>query len=119
MRSGKGEKGDSAAEKKAAMKASYQLTNLLVNFALGMSGILYVMNIDWGESMTNKIIGYAHLKYFSVAQVGYQLWALPVGLFFVGEERAMIVHHVSVICVCSVSAFVSCGFRYYTPYFYG
>ena len=31
----------------------------------------------------------------------------------------MLFHHVAVICVASVSAFVTQGFRYYTPYFYG
>ena len=31
----------------------------------------------------------------------------------------MIIHHLAVICVGSVTAFISCGFRYYTPFFYG
>jgi hypothetical protein len=105
---------------RAAWKASYQLTNLLVNLVLGCMGIYYQINhVPWGESAMNKIVGYEHVKHFAVGQIGYQLWALPIGIFFVDETPTMLVHHVAVICVCSVSAFVTCGFRYYTPYFYG
>jgi hypothetical protein len=104
----------------AAWKGSYQMTNLLVNLALGCVGIYYqLVHVPWDESTMNKIAGYEHVKLFAIAQVGYQAWALPIGLFFVGETREMLIHHVAVICVGSVSAFVHCGFRYFTPYFYG
>lgn len=105
----------------AAWKASYQMTNLLVNFTLGCLGIFYQTHIPWlgSESIMNKIVGYEHVKLFAIGQVGYQLWALPIGIFFVGETKAMIIHHLAVICVGSVSTFVHSGFRYYTPYFYG
>jgi len=114
MGSGKSKDGS-----RAAWKASYQLTNLLVNLAFGCLGIYHQISIPLGESTINKITGYEHVKMFAVGQVGYQLWALPIGFFFVGETKAMMVHHVAVICVGSVSAFIRSGFRYYTPYFYG
>jgi hypothetical protein len=103
----------------AALKASYQLTNLLVNLALGVLGIYHYAIIPRGESVRDKIVGYEHVKLFAVGQVGYQLWGLALGVFFVGELPSMIVHHVAVICVGSVSAFLHCGFRYYIPFFYG
>ncbi|KAL7543996.1 hypothetical protein ACHAXR_013425 [Thalassiosira sp. AJA248-18] len=115
--------GGSVDEKRAASlapwKASYQLTNLLVNLGFGCLGIYYQANhVPWGESIMNKIVGYEHVKLFAVGQVGYQLWALPIGMY-IGETKSMIMHHIAVICVGSVSTFVRCGFRYYTPYFYG
>ena len=105
---------------RSAWKASYQLTNLLVNLSFGCLGIYYQINhIPWSESIANKIAGYTDVKIFSVGQVGYQLWALWIGICFVDETKTMLVHHVAVICVASCSAFPTCGFRYYTPYFYG
>lgn len=113
--------GESSGKNKVA-KASYQLTNLLVNLTFGCLGIYYQINIltnAWGESTMNKIVGYEHVKLFAMGQVGYQLWALPIGIFVVGETKSMLMHHVAVICVGSVSTFIRCGFRYYIPYFYG
>mmetsp|Transcript_28890 Transcript_28890/g.61001 ORF Transcript_28890/g.61001 Transcript_28890/m.61001 type:complete len:284 (-) Transcript_28890:229-1080(-) len=101
------------------MKISYQLTNLLVNFTLGVVGIYFQSRIPWRESITNKIAGYEHAMILAIGQIGYQIWALPIGLLFVGEAKEMLLHHVAVIGVASVSAFLRCGFRYYVPYFYG
>ena len=125
-RSGSGAVKEETADEKqaaslAAWKASYQITNLLVNFTLGCLGFYYQTHIPWlgSESIMNKIVGYEHVKLFAIGQVGYQLWALPMGIFFVGETKGMLIHHVAVVCVGSVSTFVHSGFRYYTPYFYG
>ncbi len=116
-------RGESAADKEkasaAAWKASYQLTNFLVNLVLGCLGIYFQMKLPWDASTMDKIVGYEHVKLFAVGQIGYQLWALPIGIIFIGETKQMIIHHVAVICVCSTSAFIRCGFRYYNPYFYG
>jgi len=104
----------------ATWKASYQLTNLLVNLVLGCVGIYYQLYIvKWDETIIDRIVGHEHMMFFSATQVGYQLWALPIGIIFIGETKSMIIHHVAVICVGSVTAFISCGFRYFTPYFYG
>lgn len=103
------------------MKASYQLTNLLVNLSLGLLGIYYELfsgsQVD--HSIANKIMGHPELRYFAIIQIGYQLWGLPIGIFCVNETSSMIVHHVAVICVASTSTFLTCGFRYFTPFFYG
>ena len=108
-------------QSKAAWKASYQLTNLLVNLLLGSLGIYYELlsNSHTDHSILNKIIGYSEIRYFAIIQIGYQLWALPIGILFVGEQTSMIIHHVAVIAVASVSCFLTCGFRYFNPYFYG
>ena len=113
-------KKDKEGASKAAWKASYQLTNLLVNLCLGTLGIYYELSgsrVD--HSIENKIIGYSDIRYFAIIQIGYQLWALPIGILFVGETTSMIIHHVAVICVASTSTFLTCGFRYYIPFFYG
>lgn len=104
----------------AAWKASYQLTNLLVNLVLGCVGIYYQLyKVKWDETILDRIVGHEHMMFFSATQVGYQIWALPIGIIFVGETKSMIIHHMAVICVGSVSACISCGFRYFTPFFYG
>ena len=104
----------------ASWKASYQITNLLVNLVLGCVGIYYqIFKIKSDETILDRIVGHDHMMLFSAGQVGYQLWALPIGIFFVNEAKSMLIHHVAVICVGSVTAFISCGFRYFTPFFYG
>mmetsp|Transcript_19709 Transcript_19709/g.32341 ORF Transcript_19709/g.32341 Transcript_19709/m.32341 type:complete len:286 (+) Transcript_19709:134-991(+) len=101
-------------------KASYQITNLLVNLTLGCVGIYYqIFKIKSDETILDRIVGHDHMMLFSAGQIGYQMWALPIGLFFVSETKSMIIHHVAVICVGSVTASISCGFRYFTPFFYG
>jgi hypothetical protein len=43
-------------------------------------------------------------------QVGFQLWAIPVGLSYVDESTLMILHHVSVIIVACMAGFCTFGF---------
>ena len=113
-------KKDKKESSKAAWKASYQLTNLFVNLCLGTLGIYYELSSSRVDhSIENKIVGYSDIRYFAIIQIGYQLWALPIGILFVGETTSMIIHHVAVICVASTSTFLTCGFRYYIPFFYG
>ena len=100
---------------KAAWKASYQVTNLLTNATLGLYGIHVHLGLDSNETLQDKIHGYPHMKSFALGQMGYQLWAIPVGVLFVDETASMLVHHVAVICVASTSAFLTSGFRYYNP----
>lgn len=104
------------------IKRSYQLTNLLVNFFLGTYGIyFFIQKIPSVQdiSTVEKIEGMRDVTFFANVQIGYQLWAIPVGLFLVNEMGLMIVHHFAVICVASISTFLTNGFRYYTPFFYG
>jgi hypothetical protein len=112
---------DKTKASKAAWTASYQLTNFLVNFYLGSMGICHeiLLSYEQQDSIEHKITGYIHTKHFAITQIAYQLWALPIGILFIGEQTSMIVHHVAVICVASTSAFLTCGFRYFIPFFYG
>ncbi|KAL3807931.1 hypothetical protein ACHAXA_009297 [Cyclostephanos tholiformis] len=104
----------------AAWKDSHQLTNLIVNLILGCIGTYFqIFHVPRYASTTEKIVGYEHMKFFAIAQLGYQLWALPIGIFFIREPREMIVHHVAVMCVAQFGAFYHCGFRYFHPFFFG
>jgi len=104
----------------ASWKDSYQLTNLIVNLFLGCLGAYFqVMRIPWDTSTTEQIVGYEGMKFFAIGQIGYQLWALPIGTFFIHEPTEMLIHHAAVVCVAQFGAFYHCGFRYFHPFFFG
>jgi hypothetical protein len=68
----------------------------------------------------DKILGNENELYLvSAMQLGYQIWAIPVGVFYVRESPEMIMHHLAVVVSTSLSGFLTIGFRYYTPFFYG
>jgi len=101
-------------------KICYQLTNLLTNAGLGLAGLYWEIEMQKEETSTqDTVTGHHNLVYFSAWQLGYQLWAIPVGLFLVRESLPMLVHHFTVIMVASMSGFLNNGFRYWTPFFYG
>jgi hypothetical protein len=106
-------------------KMCYQIANICFNTAVGCVGIyleywvLPTLNVD-ENSPVDKIIG--HEKYLflvSAMQLGYQAYAIPVGVFFVNESTEMIMHHFAVVISSLMSGFLSIGFRYYSPFFYG
>lgn len=109
--------------KDRAKLLSYQLANFAVNIFLGIYGFYFWVSYIPGMqdvSTSDKVDGFPNdITIFANVQIGYNLWAIPVGLFIVDERKIMIVHHVAVICVASISTFVTNGFRYYTPFFYG
>uniref|UniRef100_A0A7S4IMR3 TLC domain-containing protein n=2 Tax=Odontella aurita TaxID=265563 RepID=A0A7S4IMR3_9STRA len=109
------------SDQSSAWKSSYQFTNLLVNLFLGVLGIYHYYFTLPRPALTvsEKVEGWESLSIFSDIQIGYQLWALPVGYFFVGETSGMMFHHVQVVVVGCLSAFFWNGFRYVTPFFYG
>lgn len=101
-------------------KVCYQLTNLCANFVLSISGIYFQYwrlpaNVTEEESSQ----GFKEFIFMSSFQMGFQFWAIPVGLVHVNESAAMLAHHVTVICVSAMSGFLRNGFRYWTPFFYG
>lgn len=97
-----------------------QFTNLLTNAVLGFSGLLCEFEMQKEDTTTQETVtGHHTLVYFSAWQLGYQLWAIPVGLLFVRESLPMLVHHFTVIMVAAMSGFLQNGFRYWTPFFYG
>ena len=101
-------------------KVCYQLTNLLNNSGLGLAGLYYEFQMQKEATTSQETVsGNLHLVFFSAWQLGYQLWAIPVGLFWVKESVPMLLHHFTVIMVSSMSGFLDNGLRYWTPFFYG
>ncbi|KAG7338002.1 TLC domain containing protein [Nitzschia inconspicua] len=114
---------DASTEK--IIKARYQFTNFFFNFFIGGLGLYYYIYVlptfpsYHYDSAIDRIPGHTDLYIFSALQLGYQLWALPVGLYCVRESTEMIVHHLAVVLASTMSGFSYCGFRYVSVYFYG
>jgi hypothetical protein len=106
-------------------KSCYQITNFFFNVVIGALGLYFeywVLPTLPAYQSTNSVdrIPYHESLYLVCAmQFGYQIWSLPVGFFLVKESTEMIFHHVAVVFSTTLSGFAFCGFRYYTPYFYG
>lgn len=98
----------------------YQFTNITTNTFLSLTGLYfeYVL-LPKNATTREKIQGQEDFYIFSSVQIGYQAWSLVVGTFLVGEKVEMLFHHVAVVCVGSMSGFLTNGFRYWTPYFFG
>mmetsp|Transcript_19982 Transcript_19982/g.30353 ORF Transcript_19982/g.30353 Transcript_19982/m.30353 type:complete len:279 (-) Transcript_19982:574-1410(-) len=100
--------------------SGYQATNLLMNFVLGISGIIvffgYLPNETTAEE---RMTGFTELYPFACLIMGYQLWSIPMGIFVVKEKPVMIFHHLAVCIVGCCSAFFVIGYRYHNPFFYG
>lgn len=97
-------------------KASYQLTNLSVNAVIGLTGLYYYLyKMPSNPTIEQKVEGLEELYPVTCMQIGFQLWALPVGIFWIKEPLPMLGHHVAVILVAFMSGFCNMGFRYFTP----
>ena len=57
--------------------------------------------------------------YLSAIQLGWQLWALPIGIYHVSESTSILLHHIAVIQTTFMTSCLYVGYRYYVPYFYG
>jgi hypothetical protein len=107
------------------IKARYQFTNLCFNMYIGGLGLYYDQYVlptlpsHYYDNVIDKIPGHGNIYIFSALQLGYQLWALPVGLYCVKESKEMLVHHLAVVLASTMSGFSYCGFRYFSVYFYG
>lgn len=101
-------------------KMAYQMTNLCVNFFLGTVGF-YIYNyvLPPHTTVEEQIAGFQDMYFLSCFQIAYQLWSIPVGLIYVRETVPMLVHHLTVLIVASLSCFFTNGFRYWTTFFYG
>ena len=106
-------------------KISYQITNLLFNLCIGLIGlhleygVLPTLSSYHGTSLDRILWNHEELYLVSAMQLGYQCWAIPVGILSVGESMQMIFHHVAVVISTCQSGLMTVGFRYYTPFFYG
>ena len=111
---------------KKRTKMRYQFTNLCFNVAVGLLGVYYqywiiptLPSYSTEIPTIQKIPNNPELYLMSAMQLGYQLWALPMGLIVVKEPTEMILHHCAVVLSSTMSGFVTLGFRYFSPYFYG
>ena len=114
---------DADAVKKS--KVCYQITNVLFNIAVGSLGLYIEYWIlpnhhKYTGPSYERATGLTYETYLlSAMQLGYQLWAIPVGVFYVHESFEMIMHHMAVVVSTSMSGFLTIGFRYYVSFFYG
>lgn len=113
---------------KQIQKAAYQITNLLVNCALGTYGFKTIYNapnplaliFPWHEpDVVKRITGYTQFNEFFAYQLGYNLWALPVGIFKVNETPEMILHHSAVLTSTVLACYTNIGYRIYSVYIFG
>lgn len=110
------------ADNALIIKNSYQATNLLVNLTLGIYGTYTWLTVVPNMStvpMAHKIFNFHEFIPIAAAQLGYNLWSLPMGLWVVGESKTMIIHHIAVICTSSLACFTTYGLRYYAPFLFG
>ena len=108
------------------IKGRYQFTNFCFNIVIGGLGIYYeywiipTLPSYHAKNAMEKVSQHETEFYLmSAMQLGYQLWALPIGIYCVQESYEMIFHHLGVVLSATLSGFAYVGFRYWTPYFYG
>ena len=106
-------------------KTCYQMTNLCFNLAIGCLGAYYHYFVlptlpAYNLTNTERIPGLFDEFYLMPAmQLGYQVWSIPIGMFYVNESKQMILHHLGVVFTASCGAFSNFGFRYWLPFFFG
>ena len=98
---------------------SYRITNFVANTCLSIMGLYFWAMLPPLVLPQNTIPNCTEMHLLGSFQLGYQLWALPVGIFLVPESKEMLFHHFAVILVSIMSTMFTHGFRYWTPYFYG
>jgi hypothetical protein len=97
--------------------------SFLVATVLGWSSLpqqrLSTTTTTTTTTVEHTVAGHVDYVVFSAVQIGYQLWAIPLGLYYVQESWPMLLHHGTVVMCASMSGFLTLGFRYWTPFFYG
>lgn len=123
--------------KRNVMKASYQATNFCVNVFLGSYGMYHMLTQPYPTPsptiaqrllippfLSNiplqfQILDNHQFGIFGVFQIAYNLWAVPVGYFCIGESPLMLAHHFAAIYTGFMVSNFSHGFRYHAPMLYG
>jgi len=107
-------------------KTCYQITNLFFNLAIGCLGAYYHYLVlptlpAYNETSSIERISNLFDEFYLMPamQLGYQVWSIPVGIFYVNESTEMILHHFCVVFAASCGAFSNFGFRYWLPFFFG
>ena len=113
---------------KEIMKFSYQATNFTVNLSLGLFGLYTILNAPnpmslinpaYESSLLERVTGYNQYANFASYQLAYNIWALPIGLFYVDEAPLMILHHISVLTSTSLSCYSNTTYLYASVYIFG
>ena len=95
---------------------AYQITNGITNTGIGLMGLYYqYFVLPRALSLGEKIQGQDDLYLLGAVQIGFQIWAIAIGITFGLETSQMLMHHVAVIFASSKSVFLTNGFRYYAP----
>ena len=98
-------------------KIAYQITNVIFNLSVGLVGlyleyqVLPTLKCFSGTSLDRMPFNHEELYLVSAMQLGYQCWAIPVGVLSVGESMEMIFHHIAVVISTVQSGFMTVGFR--------
>jgi len=100
-------------------KLAYRVVSIIMNGLLGVTGIYHFLRLPEETTIAERITGFEELSILAYLQIAYQLWAIPMGVFFVPEPKEMLYHHIGVMVVGSLSAFFTNGFRYHDPFFFG
>lgn len=98
-------------------KGCYQIVHIFANLLLGCAGMYYNSRLNpdpTPKELVQMVEGYS----FGTFQLGYQLWAIPVGIL-IQEDILMLVHHVAVIMAASTMVFFTNGMRYWSPFLLG
>lgn len=107
-------------EDKVIYKSAYQMTNCVVNGVLGVLGLYYFNYVlESNPTIETQVLGQREVYPLACIQFGYNLWAVPVGLTIVKESPAMILHHLAVLLVTTMSSLVTTGHTWYAPLMYG
>jgi hypothetical protein len=108
------------SEDKVIFKSAYQITNCVVNGVLGVLGLYYFNHVlESNPTIETQVLGHREVYPLACIQFGYNLWALPVGLTIVKESPAMLLHHLAVLLVTTMSSLVTTGHTWYAPLMYG
>lgn len=113
---------------KDIMKLSYVATNFTVNLSLGLLGLYTILtspnpmaliNPTYEPSLLERVTGYNQYANFASYQLAYNIWALPVGIFYVDEAPLMILHHISVLTSTTLSCYSNLTYLYSSVYIFG
>lgn len=104
-----------------AKRASYQITHFIVNVVLAFTGLYYYTTVtQYPHEVKYRVMGWEDdFAFFCHLQLAYNLWAIPAGIVLVQERYEMIGHHIGVVFVSFISGFLTNGFRFFAPFFFG
>lgn len=110
-------------------KTSYLTVMTLMNTFIGVYGLYHFtytiphinINIHTASASTisNVITGYRQCSTLGAIQIGFNIWAITVGVLSVHETPLMLIHHMAVIFLSFFITFSTIGVRYFVPFALG